>query len=388
MFSLKTITTIAFANWGRRIFILFLICSFVLIIGISFISKPKIYHCFMDTDLTDHEDLSSSKDESNLLRNILFAKEKPISGRTIFFVESKCNCSDSGYTNLNFTAHQACAIESAALHHSSYEVFALVACPSIRQQIDPVLDALLSYKNVKVRYVNLWRFAAGTPIEDWLKKDDLFHTKYKLKFRIKIHSQFSSLRYLMVNISDLLRILALYRYGGIYMDTDVVVLRSFAAEPPNFMAAETKTSIANGVFGIEPNGVGDQLAKQLLIGFQKYYSGNIWAYNGPKLFSRVMFEICGTKDINLMQNDPDRCQGIKVFDIDAFYKITWIERRGFFKPHLANATLRRLKDAYVTHLWNHIKTDWPIRVDSGAAYMQLAAKHCPKVLAATGKYFT
>ncbi|KAH8377220.1 hypothetical protein KR093_004324 [Drosophila rubida] len=317
------------------------------------------------------DDGSTDPKDQSILKDVLSSEDKPVSGQTIFFIETKCDCSPYKYNILNFTAHQSCAIESAALHHSTYEIFVLIACPTIRQQTDPILDAMLSYKNVKFRYVNLWRFAEGTPVEEWLKKDDLFRS-----------------RYLMVNISDLLRLLTLYRYGGIYLDEDVIMFRSFENEVPNFMGAETNTSIGNSVLGLEPDGFGHMMAELLLNDFQRNYLGNVWAHNGPKLLVRMMTQLCGTKDVNVMQKDRNLCHGIKVFNINAFYEVNWKERSRFFDPNSAYETLERLKNSYAMHTWNHIKTNWPFSVESRSAYMQLVAQHCPRVFAATGKYFT
>ncbi|XP_034471853.1 lactosylceramide 4-alpha-galactosyltransferase-like [Drosophila innubila] len=328
----------------------------------------------MDIDPVDQEtDNKNSKEdnESRMLKDVLFSKRKPVPGQTIFFLETKCNCTDSKYSILNFTAHQACSIESAALHHSNFEVFVLFACPTIRQESDPIIEAILSYNNVKLRYVNLWRFGKGTPIEEWIKKNDLFRSRY-LKF----------------NISNLLRLLILFRYGGIYFDMDVVVLRSFEDESPNFMGAEKEGTIGNSVIGLETNGFGHEVANLILTDFYKIYMENVSVHNGRQSLARAMTVVCGTNDVNLMIKDPDRCHGIKVFDINAFYEIDRLERTHFFDEKYANQTLSRLKNSYLIHTWNQVDTKWPLSVDSKAPYIQLAAQHCPRVFAATGKLFT
>ncbi|XP_034100891.2 lactosylceramide 4-alpha-galactosyltransferase-like [Drosophila albomicans] len=355
---------------GRRFLLLIVALSLIILVAVYYITdirqtETPVYSCYLDYDS------KGSKEEPQQLEDVLFADIKPTPGNSIFFLETKCNCSNHRYSILNFTAHQACAVEAAALHHSSYDVFVLFACPTIRQQNDPILDAMLSYENVQIRSVNLWRFAEGSPIEDWLKKDDLFRTEF-----------------LMINISDLLRLLTLYRYGGIYLDEDVIMFQSLEDEVPNFMGAETNTSIGNSVLGLEPDGFGHMVAELLLNDFQRNYLGNVWAHNGPKLLVRMMTRICGTNDVNAMQEDSNICHGIKVFDINAFYEINWTERSRFFHKQFADETLKRLKDSYAMHTWNHIKTNWPFRVGSSSAYMQLVAQHCPRVFAATGKYFT
>ncbi|XP_034100892.1 lactosylceramide 4-alpha-galactosyltransferase-like [Drosophila nasuta] len=309
----------------------------------------------------------------NILEDVLFSKEKPATGKTIFFIETKCERSNLNYNILNFTAHNACGIESAALHHPTHDVYVLVACPTFRPQADPMIDAMLSYKNVKFRYVNLWRFAEGTIIEEWLKTEALFQSKY-----------------LMNNMSNLLRLLALYRYGGIYMDEDVIMFRSLKDESPNFMGAETEDSIGNSVIGMEPTGHGRLFSYMFLDDFKRNYSGNVWGYNGPDVLVRMMKVICGTNDVNLMRTDATRCLGIKVLNVTAFYEINWLERDNFFDetPKIVNETLTRLKKSYGMHTWNHVKTNWTQSVNSPSAYIQLVAKNCPKVFAATGKRFT
>lgn len=65
----------------------------------------------------------------------------------------------------------------------------------------PLIDALLSYQNVHINFLNLTKYAQDTPLEGWLKKGELFRSKY-----VNSHT------------SDVLRYLSLYKYGGTYLD--------------------------------------------------------------------------------------------------------------------------------------------------------------------------
>lgn len=119
----------------------------------------------------------------NGLEDVLLSSVKPPPGRTIFFHETRCHPTNSHYI-LNLTARQACAIESAALHNPNFQVFVLFASRThIPDNNDPrakLLNAIVSYKNVHLRQLNLWQYAKDTPIEDWLKKGDLLSSKYVL----------------------------------------------------------------------------------------------------------------------------------------------------------------------------------------------------------------
>ncbi|XP_060665854.1 lactosylceramide 4-alpha-galactosyltransferase-like [Drosophila nasuta] len=304
------------------------------------------------------------------LENVLFAEKKPRPGRTIFFLETNCVCADPQYNLLALRSRQACTIESAALHYPDLDVFVLSVCSSYRKPSDPIINTLLSYTNVHIRRVNLWQFSAETPVENWIRRENLFDS-----------------RYLMNNISNLLRLLVLYRYGGLYLDMDMLVLRRFENESINFLGAEPNFSVGNSVIGLKPYGFGRKLAELFLLDFQRNYNGNIWAQNGPRSVSRVMSYVCNTNNITVMQQDLLRCQGIKIFPVKDFYEIAGHELQYFFDPKFANATMKRLQNSYLTHIWNHQSSMKPLKVDSEAGYIQLAAQHCPAVLKVTEKWF-
>lgn len=58
-------------------------------------------------------------------------------------------------------------------------------------------------------------------------------------------------------VTDYVRLYALYNFGGIYMDTDVEVLKSLDGflDCPAFSGFETATAIPTGIMGSEKNGV-------------------------------------------------------------------------------------------------------------------------------------
>lgn len=191
----------------------------------------------------------------------------------------------------------------------------------------------------------------------------------------------------MFNISDLLRLLSLFRFGGIYLDMDVLLMRSLEDIPLNYVGAETNISVGNSVISLEPDGFGHHVGELFLRNFQENYDGDRWAYNGPACLVRVLSKLCDTKIFDKLQNSRETCHGFEVFNINAFYEINWDEWKYFFEEQHANSTLERTKESYLIHLWNHLNAQWPLKTDSNAAYIQLAQRNCPRVLAASGKYF-
>ncbi|XP_001988866.2 lactosylceramide 4-alpha-galactosyltransferase [Drosophila grimshawi] len=274
---------------------------------------------------------------------------------------------------MNLTVRQACAIESAALHNPNFDVFVLFTCPtrrplSIAQK--SLINAIESYSNVQFRQLDVKRYAKGTPVEVWIKKG------YVLKGRFPVH-----------HTSDLLRLISLYRYGGIYMDMDVIVLRSLEDVPLNYLGAETFDLLGNAVISLKPNGTGHEIAELFLRDFQINYNGRHYVDNGPALVTRVVTAICGVKLVKAIQEDSKTCRGLKLFNSTAFYAIPWQQWEHLTKPQYLKDTMEKTKDSYLIHLWNKVSSRGLIKVGSNTAYGKYAEKHCPKSYAAAGEYF-
>ncbi|KAL5581437.1 hypothetical protein UlMin_013879 [Ulmus minor] len=114
------------------------------------------------------------------------------------------------------------------------------------------------------------------------------------------------------NLSNLLRLALLYKFGGIYIDTDVLILKSFS-NLRNVIGAQTmdlKTGnwsrLNNAVLFIEE--------------FALTFDGNKWGHNGPYLVSRVVSRLSGGEEFNFTILPPS-----------AFYPMDWSRIQSFFR---------------------------------------------------------
>lgn len=167
---------------------------------------------------------------------------------------------------------------------------------------------------------------------------------------------------------------------------DIVMLRSMEDVPPNYTGAESNTHLAAGVMNFAHQGFGHEISEECLLDLQRKFDGTNWGNNGPGVITRVMKRICQTGNIELMQ-DTKRCLGFRVFPIEAFYAIPWLEWDHFFEPHLLEQTMTRLKNSFVAHVWNKHSVKRQIKTDSQCAYSVLAQTHCPRVYKAAGEFF-
>ena len=87
------------------------------------------------------------------------------------------------------------------------QVYLLHSCPIEFSPEEPVTK-LCEYPNIKFWRINLQSVMFGTPLEDW---DYL--------------SAFNGSSWPLEHSSDIVRLLMLWKYGGLYLDLDFVVLK-------------------------------------------------------------------------------------------------------------------------------------------------------------------
>lgn len=346
-----------------------LVCIFSIIFIINWIQIQDVKNCFIEKFLND-ENI-----EKNKLEDILLSNRKPRLDKSIFFHET--SCSSDLYIKLN--ARQACAIESAALMNPNFDIFVLFATPTyfplnyhndyINNTNNHILNALLKYNNIYLRNVNIWKYSENTPIYEWLKNGDLFKSKF-----------------LLSHTSDFLRYLTLWKWGGIYLDMDVIVKKSFDNITLNFAGAESNIVVAAGVLSFDSKSFGHEIADLCLRNFQITFNGNDWGNNGPGVITRVLQEICKTKSTLLMTKE--RCFGFHVYPQNKFYAIKWKNWEHFFMEKHLNDVLNQTKNSIAIHVWNkHSAVKIIKKQELNVAYTKLAEQYCPRVYESSGEYF-
>lgn len=176
------------------------------------------------------------------------------------------------------------------------------------------------------------------------------------------------------NLSNLLRLVLLYKYGGVYIDTDVIVLKSFnnlrnviGAQSMNI---ETKTwsRLNNAVLVFDKH---HPLLYKFLQEFALTFDGNKWGHNGPYLVSRVVGRVTNRPGFNFTVLPPP-----------AFYPVDWSRIRSLFREpnnRIQSEWLRRKleqiqRESYAVHLWNRQSKD--VRVQEGSIVHHIISDCC------------
>ncbi|KAL7047420.1 hypothetical protein ACKWTF_002895 [Chironomus riparius] len=304
--------------------------------------------------------------ESTLfIDNILDMKKEFIPKNSIFFLDTTRMKNPSKARDL--TLRQACSIESAAITNENSKVFVVLVSPykTLEEvKYTPVMETILSYKNVHVNSMNLIQFSTDTLYDNFLANGTLFKSKF-----VKQHT------------SDYARLLILIKYGGTYVDTDMIVRKNLKDLPSNFICRDH--GFLNAAILKLQNQIGNKIGKLFIDDLIRNFNGSQWGWNGPLMLSRVLNDLCQTSNVNKMKN----CNGFHVLDDDVCYPISGQKWNKLFEEQHAIEVLQSVEQSYFVHFWNKLSQNEKIACNSGAAYAQLARKFCPKTFSLCQDYF-
>jgi len=283
--------------------------------------------------------------------------------KTIFFIASE-QPSDK---ILILNARSACSIESAAVHNENWNII-LVALDVIDFDEESIyIQTLRTYPNVHFMNTTLYELAKGTPIEDWVTSDGWKKTNS-----------------LVEHASDLLRLILMWKYGGVYLDTDLISFVNYDVLKPNWIAASTFRFINGAAMSVASNGFGHNLADIFLRQFIKNFNGSAYNANGGELIMRVLKFICSTEIIKDMSREL--CIDFEVLKPNSFYTVNWNKHERLFSEEEQDVILNLYKDSYGIHFWNSASKRTTGKKGVGALNI-FGSRHCPKIYAVTEELF-
>ncbi|NWX39667.1 A4GAT galactosyltransferase, partial [Steatornis caripensis] len=269
----------------------------------------------------------------------------------VFFVETSEQTSPSYL----FT----CSVESAARTHPGTKVVVLMKGLSNGNGSLPSHWAfsLLSYfPNVEMRPLDLTELFSGTPLAKWYLQPE--HLKEPYFFPV---------------LSDACRITIMWKFGGIYLDTDFIVLKNLQ-NLTNALGLQSQ-DVLNGAFlSFKPKHEFMELCMQ---DFVDNYNGWIWAHQGPELLTRVFKKWCSISNIQSNVN----CKGVSALSSEAFYPIRWEDWKRLFEAISPSELHKLLKNTYAVHVWNKLSHGTRLEIMSQALLAQLYSEFCPTTYA-------
>ncbi|XP_040190215.1 alpha-1,4-N-acetylglucosaminyltransferase-like [Rana temporaria] len=252
-----------------------------------------------------------------------------------------------------------CAIESAAHHYPTRSVvFFMKGLTEINaEEVQKKhLSVFSSLPNVYFFPLQMEVILSDTPLLSWYQKVNPAKEIYWAHVS-----------------SDACRLALLWKYGGIYMDTDFISLRPNPHH--NFLAAESKQYSSNAVLGFSSQ---HEFIWKCMEDFVKNYHGEIWGYQGPLLFTRIRNQFCSMASFT--GKEDFMCGNITILNPGHFYPI----EPGSFKRYYEVWDKEPTFDTcYALHLWNYAnRGDHRAMVPGSNTLVEhLYQKNCPLVYA-------
>lgn len=296
--------------------------------------------------------------------NILRVKAKPENGKNVFFIESG---STTGHITLR--PRQACSVESAAFTNPNSKIFLLFTSRERLKNltITSEVEALLSYPNVYINYINANEFSVGTPFEKFFKEDVLSQSSYKVE-----------------HTADVLRFMVLWKYGGNYLDTDVIA-RMELDKLANYACPESPEYVNTAIMNFEGHET-NKLIEIFINDMISNFNGHSWGHNGPIMMTRVLQRLCNVTSTTEMV-DKGNCLGFHVLDMSFCYPIGGMQAYDLIYDDRADDAMAKVANSLAVHFWNHVTNKMTLKKNQTAAYVQIAHRFCPRVMAAGGEFF-
>uniref|UniRef100_A0A6B0V9B2 Putative alpha-14-n-acetylglucosaminyltransferase n=1 Tax=Ixodes ricinus TaxID=34613 RepID=A0A6B0V9B2_IXORI len=255
--------------------------------------------------------------------------------RNIWFIES------SGSQDLHFS--QACAIESASLHNPAYFITLLTtgqlaaSCEYCR-----ILQTLPNFRSIRTDNDQAF---LSSPMEAWYSSKMDNHSKYHVE-----------------HLSDALRYVTLWWHGGIYLDLDVITMKSLDSLT-NCLVLEESGRPTNSILIFDKS---HRFLETVMKKCAEVYNPSEWTTCGPNLLQ------------SLYQDKESSAQNLTFLKAETFLAIEWKRWKWFFEQTKTTAVFQEVRESYGVHLSNHLSKHATFKIRSGCAYELLAVWNCPR----------
>ncbi|KAJ0177450.1 hypothetical protein K1T71_007459 [Dendrolimus kikuchii] len=270
---------------------------------------------------------------------------------SIFFHETSCRGA--------LTSRQACAIEAAARIHPGRDIYVLFSSPVDEFTFkESVISKLKVLSNINYARVHIKEYANNTPLELLVESNRIDKANFKVQLS-----------------SDILRFLTLYKWGGIYLDMDMIVAHNLDALGKNWAALEDTQLVNGAVLAIGKDKIGRNVIKAVMQEINNSYDPQIFNYNGPGAITRVLERWCNSSELETW--NASKCGGFSVYDPEHFFPIDFEDYKKYFEPGEVKDVVKDVTKVYTYHLWNKLSSN--TTVDKNSPYAKLAKKYCPEI---------
>ncbi|KAG5667424.1 hypothetical protein PVAND_015404 [Polypedilum vanderplanki] len=329
------------------------------------------YTLFHVKNLNPIEELNFNffQNRSYKLESFKVDEEKMLNANSkqIFFLETHL---EQNRTLSN--PRQVCSVEAAARTNPDMEVYLFLATnkSDVVLNHNDFLDVLLSYPNIHIRYINTSEYTNGTKLQNFFEIHDLSKSPHRIE-----------------HTSDILRILTLNKYGGLYMDLDVLSIFPIRMiDKINFVCLERSTHFSNAIIKLDKI-EGKKFSDVYLEKVMKDYNPDLWAANGPDMVTPAFLSFCNGTELPLEKTG--QCDTLTAWANQKCFPIMFGSFSKFYEDNFKDEVMKKFHEtgSFFIHIWNKMlafgNKSYKLYKNSTAAYMEVAKVFCPKTIEKT-----
>ncbi|CAH1735505.1 unnamed protein product [Chironomus riparius] len=245
-----------------------------------------------------------------------------------------------------------------------------------------LLKVLMSYKNIKIQFMNVKDYCKGTELDSWIKGDPFW-------------------KYSTGQIADVMKIMSVFKYGGVIMNFDTLSIRSLhEIDHPSFAcSAHGRFAIYDGVVRLDTK-FGSKLALGFFERLQKAFqmiplsSGEEKdefinkesedPHDPHRLLSNTLQSSC--PDVKFHSNTSVECDDILIFPTDKCAQKLGRSRSKMFMLNNKKFPQSEVSNSFFVNIETKGSNSGYLKIYKRSDYAKLARKFCPKVVKSSGKF--
>ncbi|KAL1485524.1 hypothetical protein MTO96_031859 [Rhipicephalus appendiculatus] len=245
-------------------------------------------------------------------------------------------------------ARQACSIESTCRHNGGYIVH-LLSNGNISSSTSIYFRVLLKYPNFRSSALNATVELAGTPLAPLAAEGGRQRRS----------------RYDVEHLSDFLRYVVLWRRGGAYLDSDIIMMNSLKGLTNSafYQSSPEGATVGNTVLFFDKH---HPVLAELIDECARTYDPN----------KRI---VCGATLMSQLPSNTKYSSRVNFWNQSAFCGVSWEIWNNLFIPAMEPAVLSAVNGSLGVHFWNSLSGKRRVVPGSGSAMDVLARTHCPEV---------
>lgn len=252
-----------------------------------------------------------------------------------------------------------CSAESWAGQNPGAEVWYILTSPAADDSDGLVQELKHHYENLHVVGADLDKMFSQTPLDKFFKSGNWTRNT----------------PWPQSNLSNLLRNIVVWLWGGFYSDADTICIKNIT-HLHNIIAYQyySDSFANNALMQFE---AGHQFVYMVMEYLKDNFKLATWHVNGPGAATKVLKELCNVTDLDDVLNGTRKCEGVSLLPENMLQPIPHQMWQFYFTKGYGYKFEEKLKSVYVLHTWNKLSEYEPIIIGRDSIYDVAARTYCP-----------